>query len=118
MEKTYTCINCPLGCQVKAVISEGKVISLSGNTCEKGEKYVVKEVERPSRLVTSTVKVIGGRGPLVSVRTREEIPKEHIFDVMDEINKVVLKAPVGLGDVIIKDIFGTDVISTCEMEEK
>lgn len=60
-------------------------------------------------MVTSTVKVEGGRLPVVSVKTSSPIPKEKIFECMAEINKVTLKAPVSIGDVVIEDVLGTGV---------
>ena len=117
MKKTYTCINCPAGCQVTAEILDKKVIKVEGNTCEKGESYVIKEVENPSRIVTSTVAVTGGEGPVVSVRTRREVPKDKIFDVMKMVNNISVTAPVEIGDIIIQNVFGTDVIATASMRK-
>ena len=51
----------------------------------------------------------GGRLPVVPVKTSSPIPKEKIFECMTEINKVTLKAPVSIGDVVIEDVLGTGV---------
>ena len=54
---------------------------------------------------------------LVPVKTAEPIPKNLIFDVMTQINSVVVEAPVFLGDVIVKDVAGTgiDIVATRDM---
>ena len=44
---------------------------------------------------------------MTSVRTNAGVPKAKIFEVMEEINSVVLKAPVRIGDIAVKDICGT-----------
>ena len=97
---------------------EGRVLSVTGNTCRRGEEYGRKEVTAPTRTVTSTVRLTGGGSPVVSVRTSEDIPKGKIFDVMAAIRSASVAAPVHIGDVVIPDIAGTgvDLIATAERE--
>ena len=112
--RSIICINCPLGCPLTVGIEDGKVVSVSGNTCKRGETYAVKEITNPSRTVTSTVKVVGGERPVVAVRTKTDIPKEKIFACMEAINAAAITAPVKIGDVVIADVCGTgvDVVAT------
>lgn len=119
------CISCPLGCPLKVETDEtGAVLSVSGNTCKRGEAYGKKEVSAPTRTVTSTVRVeapASGEGktvPVVSVRTRTDIPKNKIFACMEEIRRASVQAPVRLGDIIIPNVAGTgvDVIATRSTE--
>lgn len=110
-----TCISCPLGCPLKVETDEkGAVVQVTGNTCKRGEIYGRKEVTAPERTVTSTVKVEGGSAPLVSVRTKGDIPKEKIFDCMAAIRAAKVNAPVHIGDVVIPNVCGTgvDVVAT------
>ncbi len=110
MEKReLTCIGCPLGCQITVEMENGEVKSITGNTCERGRIYAEKEVTNPTRIVTSTVKVSGGAKGYTSVKTKNDIPKSKIFDVMKDINKAVAKAPVKIGDVVIENVAGTGV---------
>ena len=81
MEKrNLICIGCPMGCPLVVTMDHGEVVSVEGNTCKRGTVYGKKEVTNPTRIVTSTVRVSGGSIPVVSVKTREDIPKEKIFD--------------------------------------
>lgn len=115
MEKReLTCIGCPLGCQITVEMEDGKVLNITGNTCPRGKAYAEKEVTNPTRIVTSTVKVTGADKQFVSVKTKEDVPKSKIYDVMEEINKVVVKGPVYIGDVVLSNVAGTgvDVIAT------
>lgn len=116
--KEMICIGCPLGCQLQ-VEMQGDRITVSGNTCEKGKSYAVKEMTHPSRTVTSTVAVIDGMIPRVSVKTKFEIGKEKIFSCMEEIHRVQVQAPVHIGDVVIKNCAGTgiDIVATQNVEE-
>ncbi|MEG1426437.1 MAG: DUF1667 domain-containing protein [Oscillospiraceae bacterium] len=120
--RNLTCIQCPLGCPLAVTLENGKVLSVTGNTCKRGETYGAKEVTAPTRTVTSTVRVLGGVRPVVAVKTRQELPKERIFDCMAEIDRVVLQAPVHIGDIAIENVCGTDVpvivTADCGGEEK
>lgn len=118
MEKReLVCVSCPMGCAITVELDEkGQVVSVTGNTCPRGDKYARQECMHPERMVTSTVKVEGGRLAVVPVKTAQPIPKELIFDCMQEINKVTMKAPVHIGDVVVHNVLGTgvDVLATNE----
>lgn len=119
MKKELVCIVCPVGCSLEVEIEESEVTKVSGNTCKRGEVYAKKECTNPTRIVTSSVNVEGGLEAVVSVKTESDIPKGKIFDCIKELSKVVVKAPVHIGDIIIKDIAGTgiNIVSTKEVEE-
>lgn len=115
MEKReLTCIGCPMGCMLTATIENGEVTFVEGNTCPKGDIYARKEVVNPTRIVTSTVRVVGGKKERVSVKTASDVPKSKVFDVMKGIDAAEVAAPVTIGDVVIRDVAGTgvDVIAT------
>ena len=83
MTKNLICIVCPRGCHL--TIDEN--MNVSGNTCKRGEVYARNEVTHPTRMITSTVRIIGGELERLPVATSAPIPKEDIFKVMAEINK-------------------------------
>ena len=86
------CITCPKGCHLK--VDEENDYKVTGNGCPRGAIYGKKECTHPTRVVTSTVKIVGAEIERLSVKTNGDIPKEKIFDVMKELNRVVVKAPV------------------------
>ena len=102
------CIGCPLGCPLTVTMDKDE-ITVTGNTCPRGDAYARKEVTNPTRVVTSTVRLEGGTIDRVSVKTADDIPKGKIFDCMEQIRKTAVKAPVAIGDVIIPDCAGTGV---------
>lgn len=108
-ERNLTCISCPMGCPLTVVMDQGEVVSVSGNTCKRGDVYARKEVTNPTRIVTSTVRVEGGSADMVSVKTREDVPKEKIFACVEALKDIVVKAPVHIGDVIVPNVAGTGV---------
>lgn len=119
-EKNLICINCPLGCMVSVWMEGGSVVRVSGNTCKRGEDYARKEVKNPTRIVTSTVRVIGGEAAMVSVKTKQDIPKGKIFECMEALRGVSVKAPVRIGDVVLSDAAGTgvDIVATKNVGRK
>ena len=104
-----TCIGCPMGCPLIVTMEDGAVVSVTGNTCPRGDAYARKEVTAPTRIVTSTVKVTGGTLPAVSVKTAGDIPKGKIFDCVRALKDVAVPAPVVIGQVIVPDVAGTGV---------
>lgn len=116
-EKNLICINCPLGCMLTVTMEGDRVVSVSGNTCKRGEAYAQKELTNPTRIVTSTVKVLGGNARMVSVKTREDVPKGKVLDCVRALRGVTVEAPIHIGDVILKNAAGTgvDLVATREV---
>lgn len=115
MIKKLICIACPIGCHLEIDINNN--LKVTGNQCIRGETYGKKELNNPTRIITSTViikKAIHNRLP---VKTNGEIPKKLIFDVMDQLNYITITSPIDIGDVIIKNICdtGIDIIATRSM---
>ncbi|AEY66528.1 DUF1667 domain-containing protein [Clostridium sp. BNL1100] len=116
--REIVCIVCPNGCRMNVAYDENNEVTLVENaSCKKGEEYAVNEIQFPKRSITSTVGVINGVLPLVSVRTDKPIPKEKISAALDEIKKIRLEAPVTFHQIIINDLLGTgaQLISTKEV---
>ena len=115
MEKIdLICIGCPMGCPITVEMENGEVVSVTGNTCPRGDAYARKEVTAPTRIVTSTVRVTGGTLAMVSCKTRSDIPKGKIFDVVRALKDVEIPAPITIGQVLAENVAGTgvDVIAT------
>lgn len=118
--REFTCIRCPVGCSLRAEIAGGEVVSVSGNQCRRGAQYARTEAVHPMRTVTSTVRAIGGVRPVVAVKTSPEIPKERIFAVMDAIRALRVRAPVHIGDVLLRDAAGTgaDIVAAANLDRR
>lgn len=107
--KEFTCIRCPLGCNITATLEDGKILDITGNTCPRGKEYVTNELTDPRRIVTSLVKVNGGERPVVSVKTASDIPKKDIFRCTEELKGITVNAPVKIGDIILENTCGTGI---------
>ena len=97
MAKEITCTVCPLSCNVVLELGDnGEILSLTGNKCARGKVYATKEHENPERTLTTIVKVQGGA---------------HVAA------KVQAKAPIAMGDVIIKDFLnlGVDLVASRDL---
>jgi len=117
VEQLITCINCPVGCRMNVNVENGKVVSVTGNSCKRGVEYALQESVAPKRMVTAVVTVVDRKMP-VSVKTRTPVPKAKIFDCMQAIESLTLKAPVRMGDIVYPNVCdtGVDVIATKTVE--
>lgn len=105
------CTNCPMGCQLHIVDSNG-IICVTGNTCKRGESYGIREYSHPHRSLTTLVWLKNGE--IASCKTSGVIPKEKIFDVLNFISSLVVDDNVEIGDVVCKNVLnlGVDIVIT------
>lgn len=117
MMKTYTCIGCPLSCAV-TVVEEGKTLSVSGYSCNKGRKYAIDEHRAPKRSLTGTVAIEHGGLRRLPVVSAVEVPKEKIKECMKILYSITVVAPIQTGDVVVNDICGTgvDIVASRDVE--
>ena len=113
-----TCIICPIGCRAKVTFKCGEVVSVEDIECARGRSYAINEVKVPLRDFFTTVKVVGARIYVLPVRTTEPVPKDRLMDCAKALSEVVVKAPVKLGSIIVKNLLnlGVDVIATRSLE--
>ncbi len=105
------CIMCPMGCPLN-IEKDGDKIAVTGNTCKRGETYGIEEFTHPRRSVTTLVRM--QNGGVASVKTSNTIPKERIFDVINEIGKLTVSDKVKIGDIVAYNVLGlgADVVVT------
>ena len=118
--KELTCVVCPAGCRITVTLDgEGKITSLTGNTCARGKTYAESEITHPVRTLTSTVTIETADGKhMLPVRTDRAIPKESLFDAMKLVRAYTAKAPVHTGDRLIEDFIepGTSLVACKDFE--
>ncbi|MDR2006725.1 MAG: DUF1667 domain-containing protein [Acidaminococcales bacterium] len=107
--KCLSCIVCPLSCRLRAEIKDGKILSVSGNSCPRGEMYARNELTAPRRVFTSTVKIKNAFLPLLPVVSDGSLPKGKILDCALFLRSIEVSAPVRAGHVIVPDILGLGV---------
>lgn len=116
--KSIICIGCPKGCRMDLDYDDDKINKITGFSCPTGEEYARKEFTNPTRILPTTVKVIAGELPLVSVKTVAGIPKSLLFPAMKEIASIKVKAPVKIGQVIKPNLLntGVDLVATRKVD--
>ena len=105
----FTCIVCPVSCQIVLVEEEGRIVEVIGGECKLGEEYARKESINPERVLTTTVRVEGGVLPVLPVRTEKPISKKLIKGCMKTLAEVIVKAPIKCGEVVYANILDTGV---------
>ncbi|MBO7214569.1 MAG: DUF1667 domain-containing protein [Clostridia bacterium] len=108
MIRELTCVECPMGCKI-TVKEENGVKEFSGYNCPRGKMYAENEIVDPKRVVTSTVKLSDGR--VLPVKTDRPVSKKDMFAVMEQINKIIVTAPVKTGDIVKENVYGANIIS-------
>ena len=106
-----TCIQCPVGCSLE-IEKTGDEITVTGNRCVRGQIYGKEEITAPKRVVTSIVKA---GNTIYSVKTNKSVPKDKIFDVLNELAKLnSTNENLQSGDVMIENVLnlGADIIVT------
>lgn len=114
MKRELTCIVCPVGCSLLAEVDDGKVINVTGNTCPRGKAYAETECTAPMRTITTTVRCRNGK--MLPVKTDRVIPKKKMREAMEIINNASPDLPILIGDVIIENVFGSNVVAVKNLE--
>jgi len=119
-KKHFTCVICPLGCEIDVELQGGNVVSMEGNKCQKGKEFVLQELEEPMRILTTTVPIKGAKWAMLPVRTDKAIPKRLLFKVIEQLADIELQAPVKMYDVILKNTAGTgaNIVATRNMKRE
>jgi len=114
--KKITCIICPNGCRITAEKPNGQYV-FSGNRCSRGVDFAMTELTAPVRSVTTTVRTAFHDVPVLPVRTKGEVPKERIPEIIRALAKVLVSEKIGIGETVVPDILGSgvDVIATSDL---
>ena len=70
-------------------------------------------------ILTTTVKIDSEISRLLPVKTDKPISKEKLKKAMKRVSKVQIKAPISVGDIVIRNFVdkGTNLISTKSVEK-
>ena len=98
------CIVCPRGCHLK--VSKDMI---TGNQCPRGIAYAEAEMTDPRRTLTTTVKIINSNDSRCPVKSIQPIPKKNIFQAMNELKNIEVKAPVHIGEIVSDNICGIGI---------
>lgn len=105
--KELICIVCPKGCRLH--VDEEHDYAVTGNACPRGAIYGHGEIKNPVRVLTSTVKLVGGLYRRCPVKTDGSVPKAKLMEIMKQLNAVELTSPVHIGQVVLSDAAATGV---------
>ncbi len=109
MRREFTCIICPVSCQLRVSCVGGGIKLIEGALCSKGKRYAEKELHCPTRSLTTTIEVIGGEHRLVSVKSDQELQRQLLMPVMRHLARLKVPAPIKIGQVLAADILATGV---------
>lgn len=93
-----------MGCRVTVDGNE-----VSGHSCGRGRDWALAETVHPVRMLTTTVALVGGELELLPVRTQLPVPKDKLRECQEHANRIQVKAPVVVGQVVCPDLAGTGI---------
>lgn len=112
MEKV--CIVCPRSCMLNAELVDGEY-KITGNNCKRGPIYLKQELVAPKRMLTTSVKVIGGTAACVPVHATEYVDKDKVKSLIAYLKSLELTAPIINEQVIANHIGDYDVTIKASM---
>jgi CxxC motif-containing protein len=129
MSRELVCITCPIGCRLSVEGSSAENLAVSGNRCPRGAVYAREELFSPKRVVTATIRLrLGDAGKAqphraaqyaavprrLPVKTTAPLAREKIPELLNLIAGLEIEAPVQIGAVLAKDLYGTgiDLVAT------
>lgn len=111
MKRNLVCIICPRGCAL-TVEKKAEGLAVTGNACPKGMDYAINECTNPVRTVTATIRVANRYNTMACVKTVTPVAKGKMMEVMAALRSTKVNAPLSIGDVVLKDICGSDIVVT------
>ena len=111
----FTCIGCPMGCEVTVTVNDAdEIMKVAGNGCKEGKEYAQSEHNNPVRVLTTTVLVERSERRTLPVRTNKPIPKDKLMEAMIALAKVRVDRPFKIGQIVVKNILktGADVVAS------
>ncbi|MDR1373503.1 MAG: DUF1667 domain-containing protein [Treponema sp.] len=107
------CLVCPASCPL-SVERDGNAVRVVNNGCRRGLEFAVKELNDPERTLTSTVKVLKGEFPLVSVRSDGPVKKTELVSLIRQLDALTVEAPVKGGQILVSGagINRVDIVAT------
>jgi len=114
--KELTCIVCPNGCRIHVGMQNGQFV-FTGNRCARGLEFAGTELTAPMRTITTTVRTVFHDMPVLPVKTKGEVPREMIPEIISELAKVLISRKIGIGETVAANILGSgvDVIATSSL---
>ena len=116
----FTCIICPTGCSITVDEPATGPLQITGATCKRGKEYAEQEYREPKRMLITTMRIDGGVLPVLPVRSTQALPKQRIFEAVQTVSQMTVRAPIKMGTVVVPNLLnlGVDVIASRDMQER
>jgi CxxC motif-containing protein len=83
------------------------VKEIQGTLCSRGLEFIRQEATCPVRILFTVVPIEGASAICVlPIRSDKPVPKQLLERSLKELSIVNVKAPIKVGDIIVKDLLG------------
>ena len=112
-----TCVVCPRSCHILITwsLADGRLLDMEGFRCPLGRDWAEQEFLAPMRTLCTSVGVIGGSAPLVSVKTAGAIPLASYGRIMEQIRQIWVDAPIRAGTIVGSVLYSDDPSDIVEL---
>ncbi|MBR2743415.1 MAG: DUF1667 domain-containing protein [Clostridia bacterium] len=113
VQRFKTCPRCSNGCMITYLEEAGRIITIKGAACPKGEGFIYETVAPPDSLIDAVVYVKNGIVSTATVRTSKPVPGPMVDEFEKAMKKLELEAPLEFGKVAVENFMnsGIDIIS-------
>lgn len=112
MIKEIICNKCDKSC-ILSINQYDENIEICGNLCNEGIKYANMEMSSNKDILTTLVRIKGSKLNVVSVKSNKPINKDLWIECSKALSRLYVGAPVGIGDIVCKNILNTGVDIVC-----
>lgn len=108
--RRIVCTICPKGCILSVTEKSDGEYDIKGYECKRGLKYAHDEIISPARILTTSVLCFdkNGKKREMSVKSNKPIELKKLARAADAVRKLRIEREVLPGQVIIKNVEGTD----------
>ena len=119
VQRFKTCPRCSNGCMISYLEEAGRIITIKGATCPKGEKFIYETVAPPDSLVDADVYVKNGMVSMAKVRSAKPVPGPMVEQFEKALKKAEIEAPIEFGQVVIENYMdsGIDIVARASVKK-
>ena len=112
LNSSILCTRCPRGCSLIVKRSQGKIVSVSGNRCERGREFALNYEDEKKDIICTTVKIQGAQIGLLPVKSQKALTQQEAYEFIGACSDICLKAPYSCGDRISLSDSPCDALAT------
>lgn len=110
MQKNIRCMNCPFRCSIEVEYEDDILLSIDGNSCHRGEKYIEDTLKIQKKFFVGYLNIINSKAKKIKVSSTKPILLEQRNQILEKIATLEVSAPIKIHDLLVSNIIeGVDL---------